>query len=507
MNAISTFRPSLYQQRYFDWLLNGTGSAVLKAVAGSGKSTTLGEGLVYIPEHKHVQIFMFNAPIATDFKERLVKLAAKYNRPFAHVRAGTFHSVGMGAILKYLGKPFSAIECTGSKCRKLARDKFSPDENELYGAFACKLVSFAKGEGIGALIPDTEDEWYKLIAHHNLSLDAQDADEATGVAMARKLLAISNAAAREGFIDFDDQLYLVCLWRLRLWQNDFVLIDEAQDTNRVRRAIAKLALKPGGRLIAVGDDRQAIYGFTGASHDAIDLIKREFNAIELPLTISYRCSTAVGRHCQELVPYFETHADAPEGSVEFDVSIEAALKVLGPNDMILCRNVAPLIDLCYDLIGRNIGCRVLGREIGDALVDMIKAMRAKGIDALREKLEAYAEREIAKHIAKGEEGKAEGIEDRVTCIFAIMGKLNENERTVPALVAKINGLFTNNTEGLLTLSSMHKAKGREAVNVAILKPELCPSKYARQDWQRLQEENLMYVARSRAMLRLMYLAA
>jgi superfamily II DNA or RNA helicase len=36
-----TFTPSKYQQAGFDWLKNGHGSAVLVAVAGSGKTTEL----------------------------------------------------------------------------------------------------------------------------------------------------------------------------------------------------------------------------------------------------------------------------------------------------------------------------------------------------------------------------------------------------------------------------------------------------------------------------------
>ena len=45
--------------------------------------------------------------------------------------------------------------------------------------------------------------------------------------------------------------------------------------------------------MAVGDPSQGIYGFRGAGSDAMDLIKSEFDADELPLTVSYRCSTAV----------------------------------------------------------------------------------------------------------------------------------------------------------------------------------------------------------------------
>ena len=498
------FAPSPYQQQFFEWLASGRGSAVMCAVAGSGKSTTLGYGLTYLPASASVQVFAFNASIARDFKARIERLAVETGHDMSRVRAGTFHSVGFGAILKHLNLPANRMVVDGKKCPKLLRDRFTPVENEVYGSFAAHLVSLAKGEGIGALVPDTDDAWYNLISHHDLYLEAEEATVDGGIDVARRLLAMSNDVAREGHIDFDDQLYLVCLWRLRLWQNDVVFVDEAQDTNRVRRAIAKLALRPGGRLVAVGDARQAIYGFTGASHDAIDLIKREFNCCELPLTISYRCAKAIAVHAAELVPYFEAHAGAPEGRVDQAIALDDALKVLDGHDAVLCRNVKPLIDLAYTLIGRGVGCYVLGREIGDGLINLTKKMKARGIDNLAQKLAAYEKREVAAFVAKGEEGKAEAVSDRVACITTIIGQMDENNRTVPALISRIETLFSE-ANGVLTLSTVHKAKGREWRRVAILAPELMPSKWARQDWQQKQEENLMYVARTRAIEHLMYL--
>ena len=94
--------------------------------------------------------------------------------------------------------------------------------------------------------------------------------------------------------------------------------------------------------------------------------------------------------------------------------------------------------------------------------------------------------------------------DRVACILTIAERLDENNRTVPALIARIEALFSE-VNGVITLSTVHKAKGREWRRVAILAPELMPSKWARQDWQQKQEENLMYVARTRAIEHLMYL--
>jgi superfamily I DNA/RNA helicase len=51
---------------------------------------------------------------------------------------------------------------------------------------------------------------------------------------------------------------------------------------------------------------------------------------------------------------------------------------------------------------------------------------------------------------------------------------------------------------------MHRSKGLEAKNVFIIEAQLCPAFYAMQPWQKEQELNLMYVARTRAKEKLIY---
>ena len=76
---------------------------------------------------------------------------------------------------------------------------------------------------------------------------------------------MENHETRREF-DYDDQLYIPVIFRLPLQTYDWVLLDEAQDTSPARRVIALRCLNPpsdlstGGRMVAVGDDHQAIYG-------------------------------------------------------------------------------------------------------------------------------------------------------------------------------------------------------------------------------------------------------
>ena len=515
--AKALFAPSAYQQNFFDWVATGSGSCVLVAVAGSGKTTSVIEALAFVPVGRTVVLLAFNAAIAKELTARVAEKFAGYvaaNDIRANhydprfVSAKTFHSLGYGAVRKYLEKRGVKVgNPDDKKVRGLAREYLGEQTAayEMYADYAIRLVGLAKGHGIGCLVPDVDATWYDLAGHHDLYLDDEQATEEEAVAIARELLRRSNTVAlSRGALDFDDMLYLVCKWGLRLWQNDWIFVDEAQDTNPVRRALAKLALSPGGRLVAVGDPAQAIYGFTGASHDAIDLLKHEFNAAELPLTVCYRCATDIVAAAQPIVPHLEAFEGAPKGLVQ-TLRLSDARPHLTAADAVLCRQTAPLIKLAYTLIGQGTGCRVLGRDIGAGLVSLVKRAKARGLAQLQTKLEVYRDREMAKFVAKGQEQKADALQDRVASIFTVVESLDENHRTVPALIAAIEGLFSNETGACLTLSTVHKAKGREWPTVAILEPELMPSKFARQDWQYQQEQNLIYVAYTRAQLHLIFL--
>jgi DNA helicase-2/ATP-dependent DNA helicase PcrA len=510
----SPIRPSPYQQAVIDFVAHGTGSAIVKAVAGAGKTKTIELSLPMIPESKYVSILAFNKIIADELKDRIAGLAKQHDRPFARFRASTFHSMGGGAVAKRLGKPMKMLRIDDKKCRDLCErvmpvpsdmgNDFSQlSEYGMYAEFITKLVGFAKGVGVGPLCPDVPASWWDLIRHHDLTLESEDATEDRAIELAQQLLALSNKEAQTGWIDYDDMLYLPLLWKLRIFQADWVIVDEAQDTSPVRRALAKLNLRPGGRSLWVGDPKQAIYGFTGASADAMDLIKHEFRTVELPLTVCYRCAKDVVAQAQSIVPYIEASDTAPQGTVEH-LTHDDTLRLLDAHDAILCRNTAPLVSTAMRLIAGGRACKVLGKDIGVGLVNLIRKMRAKGVSQLQTKLVVYRDREVAKFMGRGEEGKAERVTDTVECLLVIAQNLDEQSRTIPAMVSRIEAMFSD-TNGCLILSTVHKAKGREWPRVAILEPELMPSKWARSDWQYEQELNIKYVAFTRAQQHLIFM--
>ena len=67
------------------------------------------------------------------------------------------------------------------------------------------------------------------------------------------------------------------------------------------------------------------------------------------------------------------------------------------------------------------------------------------------------------------------------------------------MVAHIEELFADDARGAVILATYHRSKGREWPRVILFEHnERCPSRGARQDWQKEQESNLAYVAFTRA---------
>lgn len=77
------------------------------------------------------------------------------------------------------------------------------------------------------------------------------------------LAAYVASLARSGSTDFAQMLQDACD-RGKMPAYDYVLIDEYQDCTAAQRLIIKKLAAGGARIVAVGDNQQALYGFAGA---------------------------------------------------------------------------------------------------------------------------------------------------------------------------------------------------------------------------------------------------
>lgn len=484
---------SKFQEAVFAFVREGSGSAVVEAVAGSGKTTTLVEAVKLM--QGDVAVMAYNKKMGDELKVRLSGVS--------NANAGTCHSFGLKAFTKSGIRPNIDARKVGNIVGTLLKK-----EEEFMFAFICKLVGLAKDAGIGILC-DLEDltQWQRLIDHHDLSIENGDVDYGKAIELAITTLQKSNAD--KNTIDFGDMIYMPLFFKLKVDQYDWVLIDEAQDTNPTRRALAKAMLKPSGRLVAVGDPRQAIFGFTGADHDALDLIREEFKAITLPLSTCYRCGKNIIAHAKQWNSTIEAHDGNGEGKVtqtrfeDFLKNVES-LNLSG-KDGIICRKNAPLMDLAFSLIRKGIACRVEGKDIGAGLKALAQKWKVQDLNKLSERLNGFRNREVEKLMQKGQEIKAEQISDKVETLFVLIARCKEqNRHSVSDLVSLINSMFSDSDDkftnkNLVTLSSVHKSKGLEWNRVFLLgREQFMPSKYAKKDWQKGQEQNLIYVAVTRA---------
>ena len=195
----------------------------------------------------------------------------------------------------------------------------------------------------------------------------------------------------------------------------------------------------------------------------------------------------------------QSHPNAPEGSVTTAITYQ--VKDFGPADAVLCRNVAPLLSFAFSCLRHDIPCRVAGREIGQGLISSIKKSKAETLPELVVKLNAAQDREMAIALARHSESAAAAIEDKYECLSVLI----DNAETVADLLRKIENLFDDKRRDVLTLSTIHKAKGMEWEKVFILDWDLCPCRWAKQPWEQIQERNLQYVAVTRAKLDLIFI--
>lgn len=501
MTAETVKRMSPQQRAVVEWVRDGRGSAFVEAVAGAGKTTTL---IAAVRETTgFVNFCAYNKKIADEIKGKIAKLNLG-NR----VRVGTFHSFGLGAWRRVY--PEVKIDERG-KSDKIALELGlavplghpHPLDSGLR-PFVEKLISLAKQRAIGLYgAIDDQSLWYDIVEHFDLAYEIEDeASIRRGIELAIQGLRRHIELAKE-IVDFDDMIYMPVTSGIRVWENDWVLTDECQDTNPARRALVRKMLKPNGRALFVGDTRQAIYAYQGADSDAVDQIVRDFKCVLMPLTVTFRCPKAVVQVAREIVNHIEAHDTAPEGIVRtINVAEMEAKDMLASyhptDDAILCRKTKPLVEMAYKLIRSGVACHVEGRDIGAGLLKLVNRFSARTLAVLEDKLKAYAEREVAKLMAKGKETQAEALQDRVDTVRVIADTCKD----VGELRQKIADLFqdaNNEAKPTLTLSTVHKSKGREWKRVFILgRDEYMPSPYARQQWQALQEANLIYVSYTRA---------
>lgn len=499
---------SQQQQAIFTWCREGKGNLVVRARAGTGKTTTIVEALKHAPE-SDVLLCAFNKRIAKE-------LTAKVAQSGGSAEVKTLHGVGFSVVTRY----WERCQVDNRRGFDLAKEACGDQAPDEMIAKVQKLAGIAKGSIVGFDPNDTDllDDMIELAERFDLEPDEQwQADGWTVAKIADMAIqAMEKARHRKDGeapkIDFDDMLFLPLANNWAKPRYSLVAVDEAQDMNAAQLELALRVLHPGGRMIVIGDDRQAIYGFRGADSGALDRLKEELHAKELGLTVTYRCGRAIVASARKLVPDFEAGPNNPEGLIE-KIAENQLVATAQPGDFVLSRKNAPLVAFCLKAIRAGKPARIEGKDVAAGLRAIVKRWKPKSVQALVDQIERWKERETEKAMKKGtgaRDEKVAEVNDKAEILTALCDGLAAPEE----LLVRLDRLFgdsEDNPPPQIVFSSVHKAKGLEAKRVFVLQWTLYPQRAAFQKRnglspeaallraQEIQEEcNLDYVAQTRA---------
>jgi len=459
---------------------------VVLARAGTGKTTTMVEAVIrFCRAHPGAQVLTcaFNVKNARDLDSKLRASGIDWRQASAR----TLNSVGLATCKKAWGK---GVRTEGKKGRQIARfvaEEFEATADYVPDGLQGKIGKLATMAKITLTSPRDTGAMAVLCARFAI---AEEREIPIVVSLAGR--AMDRAREDRMLVDFDDQLWFPHVFQLEPWTHELVIVDEAQDMNASQLELARKSVKPGGHLVAVGDERQAIYGWRGADSGFLGRMVGELGASTLPLPRTYRCGKAIVERAREIVPDYEADEGNVEGVIR-ETLVDSIVDEVKPGDFVLSRLNAPLLPLCLDLLKRKVPATIQGRDIMGQLMGLVERSGCEDTDCLLEWLREYEREELRKLIkADADEDVVNALRDRVECLRV----LAPEHELCEDLLAHLDEVFTDrDDDSKVTLSSVHRAKGLERDRVFLLAGTFREGG---------QEDNIRYVAMTRAKTELVY---
>lgn len=473
---------SIFQRRIFKRVKDGNSNILIEAVAGSGKTTTLIKCMEFLPDESMKVFVAFNNSVVNELKDKVKAENALIS---------TMHSLCWRSLMKHYKykckmNPKKSIKYIERVCLKNGIKK---DKINFYLYLYSTLVDLSRQSFIHSV-----EEIKELAEKHSFLIT--DADCVNIIS----ILDLMNKDKKE--FDFTDMIYRAILDNVDLFKYDYVFVDESQDLSKLQQMVISRIKKRSGRMIAVGDPLQSIYGFAGADSNSYNNMKNLFeNTIEMPLSVNYRCGKKIVIEAKKINPKilpFENNKDGFVGAGYVD-------KITN-KDWVVCRNLKPLILLNVYLLSKGIRSFVKGVDIGLGLKQIVNRTNCKTTSAVLNKFKVLIDVERSKLIRKGVKNP-----DKTEKIFMMTQKYeilaviahSFNALDSRSLNKVIDNIFKEQPNSVC-LTTIHKSKGLENEVVYFLCPELIPSRFAEQDWELEQENNLKYVAITRAKDKLLY---
>lgn len=475
---------SSQQLKVFSAIKTQNQNLAINAGPGTGKSTVLLESLRLLPRTADIIFLSFSNAIVNELKPKVP----------SYVNISTLHSLGGKSIWNsYKGAKVNEKKYFLAAIADIPKDKRNKEifkeANRIQDI--CTLARMTWTDW------NETDNLQAMCTYYGL-------DYYNDKVLEKSQVLLRQQTKKFGVIDFTDMIWMPASdVSLITKKYDYVMLDEAQDTCVAQRILIKNILKPGGRVILCGDKKQAIYSFTGSTVDSFDLCVRDFEAIEMQLTTTYRCSKSIVAKAAEVYSDIEAFKENEDGVVRRGEICE-----LECNDLVLCRNTKPLIALFFQLISEKKKAFVVGKDLEKGLVSLAESCTSYSKEGIRQNM-------IAKLNALEVELRNKGLKspskdssyialfDKIEIISLILSNID----SALDLVSTINQIFDETKVGV-KLMTIHRSKGLESDRVFIIEnyndQKLLPSPRAVLNWEKIQERNLEFVAYTRAKKELIF---
>lgn len=467
----------------------GRGHILIDALAGCAKTTTLIETIKVMPQ-RSILFAAFNKGIADEAAARCPRT------PGQAVVVQTLHALGRSIVMKhfpmlevdkdateilvndaiaahYVGAPFE-VRRAAVRLVRCAKETLSPGAGEIYDA-----QNQRKWVGWPAQILLTLGFDQGLFS---AKLSSLQIDRAIGIASAAIVAGVD--VSRRTSIDFCDMVWLPQVLHLAPPSRyQAILLDEVQDVSAPQLELLERLALPQTRWIVAGDEWQQLYSWRGSLGSGVWQYFIDKGAQRLPLTITWRCSHAVVKVANELVPELRAQPQAEEGTVTACTLGELPFRIAQGlssdlHTFVLSRSNAPLLDCALFLWRAGVKFQLnAGQAILEPLYHLLdRELDLKDATGFCKSLLAWHRREADKAAKAGATSRRDQIDEQRAMLLAAARYAPPSQ-----LRRLLAGLLADNKSGV-KLSTVHKVKGLEAERVFLLRQT-----FARQGLGQLRE--------------------
>jgi len=439
------------QKAVFNWFQIGRGNLIIEALAGSGKTETLVEGLNRANSSNPLYVVF----------GKLNQIEAEKRITNPKVVVKTLHGLGFG----YLSRHWRGIKASGyvefERIQTIHKD--APKQFIFQGA---RLVSLVKNLHINPTLAEIK----KVIEERDIDLVKPVIDSGWTLdklaEAAFKSIELCKEYPTNKKVSFEDLIYLPNVLGIVKPQYNLCVLDEAQDCNLPQMNMLINSCLPNGRICIVGDRLQSIFYFRGSMSNSMEIFKQKLNANTLTLSVSYRSPRTAIELAKQYAPNMKATDWAIDGQILND-KIDNIHNLVKPNDFVLSRKNANLVKVCLNLIRKGKPAYIEGREIGKNLWDIVESLNINNIAQFNDALDKWLAARQPINMTPRAASQFAARQDEAETLRILANSC----LTIEDIKNKINSLFydAENVRVPSTIClTVHKAKGKTTPNSFVI---------------------------------------